>query len=131
MERGMRPVGDASDETVFDGIDVYVIDVTGEVVFVAYRVFPVTPLPNPVFAFCIRNEGWSRGEDRAGEMAFFSKDKNSDPAGAAAPSPSHRFAAGPFLSRKRGRGDFEHRSKLGAVVDAESRRGLRCVKGGA
>ncbi len=67
----MRPVGDAGDETVLDRIDVDVIDVTGEVVVVAYRMFPVTPLPKTVFATCISNEGKACGHDRAGEMAFY------------------------------------------------------------
>jgi len=67
----MRPVGYASNETVFDGIDVDVIDVTREVVLVAYRVFPVAPLPNPIFSVCIRGEGKARGNDRAGKMTFY------------------------------------------------------------
>ncbi len=43
---------------------------------------------------------------RHGARARRNTAKSSDTALAAAPSPSHRFAAGPFLSRKRGRGDF-------------------------
>jgi hypothetical protein len=53
----MRPIGSASDETVFEGVDVDVVDVPSEVVFVAYGVFPVTPLPDPVFALSIRTQG--------------------------------------------------------------------------
>ena len=67
----MRPVGYASDEIVFDGIDVDVIDVTREVVLVAYRVFPVAPLPNPILSASIRDEGKTRGNDRAGKMTFY------------------------------------------------------------
>lgn len=46
----MRPVGYAGNEAVFYGIDVDVVDVTCEVVFIPYRVLPVTPLPNTIFS---------------------------------------------------------------------------------
>jgi hypothetical protein len=45
MEGGKWPVDYASNEAVFDGIDMDVIAMAREVVFVAYRVFPVAVLP--------------------------------------------------------------------------------------
>ena len=67
----MRPAGYAGDKVVFDRIDVDVIDVTREVVLVAYRVFPVTALPNPIFSVCIGDERKARGDERIGEMSFY------------------------------------------------------------
>ncbi len=71
MERGIRPVGNVRDETVFDRIDMDIIDMTRKVVFITYRVFPVTVLPNPVLASWIRNERRPFGNDGAGEMGFY------------------------------------------------------------
>ena len=47
LERGIRPVCDVGDIAVFDGIEMDVIHVAGEIGIVAYAVLPKTPLPDP------------------------------------------------------------------------------------
>jgi len=67
----VRPVDDAGDETVFDLIDVDVIDTAREVVLIAYRVLPIAVLPEPVAAFCIGHQGEAAGHGRAGKMTLY------------------------------------------------------------
>jgi hypothetical protein len=46
----MRPIGDPLDVTVLDRIEVKVIDVPPQIVFVSKGVFSESPLPNSAFA---------------------------------------------------------------------------------
>ncbi|OKO78388.1 hypothetical protein AC629_30545 [Bradyrhizobium sp. NAS80.1] len=41
----MRPIADAPNVTMFDGVEVDVIDMAREIVFVTNRVLPIAPLP--------------------------------------------------------------------------------------
>ena len=50
MKAAMRPVCDAFDATILDGIKVNVIDMTLEVCVVANRVLPIATLPNTLLA---------------------------------------------------------------------------------
>ena len=45
----MRPIADAGDQPVFDRIDVAVLDVAAEILFVADQVFPEPTLPDRAF----------------------------------------------------------------------------------
>src|SRR5215831_18020066 len=70
----MRPICRVTDETVFDWIEVNVVEVHGEVVIVPDHVLPIAALPNPTFAATGHHrgarfrtgEGFCKGElDRA------------------------------------------------------------------
>jgi hypothetical protein len=50
MERRKGPIPNARDETMFDRIDMDVVDVTLEVAFVANGMFPVPALPYAALA---------------------------------------------------------------------------------
>src|SRR5207253_2583600 len=49
VERRMRPIADAGDQPVFGRIDVAVLDVAAEILFVANQVFPEPTLPDRAF----------------------------------------------------------------------------------
>jgi hypothetical protein len=46
----MRPVADAADQAVLDGIDVAILDVAAEILIVANEMFPEAALPDGAFA---------------------------------------------------------------------------------
>jgi hypothetical protein len=63
MKCRMRPIGDALDVPVLEGIEVNVIDVPLQIAFVSNRVFPEPSLPNSAFAsvsFAVRTPAWRR-----------------------------------------------------------------------
>lgn len=66
----MRPVAHASDEIMFDGIDVDVIDVPLKVPVVADRVLPKSPLPQRVFAIRMARDSHAGFGDGSREAAF-------------------------------------------------------------
>ena len=70
MKRRVRPIADAYDETMLNGIIVNIINVSGEIGFVADRVLPVTPLPKREIAVAISPDRHPRREQRAAEMPF-------------------------------------------------------------
>ena len=49
----MRPVSNARDMAVLYRVEVDVIDMAYEIVFVPQCVFPIAPLPNAAFAFAV------------------------------------------------------------------------------
>ena len=51
MDRTVRPIRRARGVAVFDRIDVDVIDMPGEIVFVRDQVFPEATLPDAAFGF--------------------------------------------------------------------------------
>src|SRR3546814_17654229 len=51
MQRRIRPIHGPRDVSMFHRSDVDVIDVALQVVFVAYQMLPIPPLPDPAFAF--------------------------------------------------------------------------------
>ena len=60
----MRPISDPRHVAMFDRIDVDVVDVTGEIIFITNGVLPVTPLPNTAFALSeIRSPAGTRREN--------------------------------------------------------------------
>ncbi len=70
MKRRMRPVTHAGDETMFDGINVDVIDVPLKIPVVADRVLPISPLPQRVFAIRVMRDWHAGFGDGSGEAAF-------------------------------------------------------------
>jgi len=50
MERRIRPILDAGDEAVLDGVEPAVVDVMGMIVLVADQMLPVAPLPDTALA---------------------------------------------------------------------------------
>jgi hypothetical protein len=57
MKRRIRPIGSAGDKTVFDRIEVTVVDMTREIVIVTYRMFPGASLPNRYSPFASATKG--------------------------------------------------------------------------
>ena len=56
----MRPIGDAGDESVFDGIVMNVIDVALQIGIIADGVLPIAALPNSSFTlrdFALERDG--------------------------------------------------------------------------
>ena len=53
----MRPIAHARDVAMFHRVDVHVIDVVGEVAFIANGVLPITALPDASFAFAAPTVG--------------------------------------------------------------------------
>lgn len=53
METGKRPIRDAIDQPMLDGIEVDVIDVSGKIILITYLMFPETPLPYPLLALSV------------------------------------------------------------------------------
>ena len=51
VEGGMRPIGDARNQSMFDRIDVNVIDMSSKVSIVANQVLPVTALLDATLVF--------------------------------------------------------------------------------
>jgi hypothetical protein len=49
MKAAVWPVRDATDMSVLYGVEVDVIDVAREIIFIAYRVLPIATLPNALF----------------------------------------------------------------------------------
>lgn len=56
---------------MFDGVYVDIVDVAGEVVFVADCVFPELTLPEPVFASGVGDEGGAARNEGLGEVGFY------------------------------------------------------------
>ena len=61
----MRPVADVRDKPMFHGIEMNVIHVPLEILFVADRMFPKAPLPQREIAIAVSCDGAS-GIDRGG-----------------------------------------------------------------
>ena len=50
MKTAMRPIGYTRNVPVLHGIEVDVVDMSFEIRFVAYGMFPIAALPNPFFS---------------------------------------------------------------------------------
>src|SRR4051812_13352075 len=70
--RRIRPVRDARGMAVLHRIEVDVVDMTREVVFVAQRVFPIAPLPDAALALAATTVGYLLDMPRGRVMGFAS-----------------------------------------------------------
>ena len=66
----MRPVAHTRHKTMFDGIEMNVVDVPCEVVFIANGVLPKSPLPKREIAIRIALQLGSGIDQRSAEMPF-------------------------------------------------------------
>ena len=51
MSARVRPIGGATDVSVFYRAVMNVIDVAGQIIVIAYQMFPIPALPNATLAF--------------------------------------------------------------------------------
>ncbi|VXA76957.1 hypothetical protein AERO9A_140116 [Aeromonas salmonicida] len=49
MEGGIRPIFWGCYQPMFDGVDMYVIEVIVEIILIPDQMFPIAPLPNTSF----------------------------------------------------------------------------------
>lgn len=70
MERRVRPIADPPHQAVFDGIEMNVVDVAREIVFVANGVLPEPTLPQRQIAVRTAAQGSALLDQGAAETAF-------------------------------------------------------------